>query len=233
MLKNKLIKTLDKYFTHTCDNGNESLVKGADKMFKGMLVDDILQNIEDYQEPDYGLIFSRMQDLFPDNVVIGGSWAYNKALGLPKQNNDIDLFICNDVGMASYMFTSILKNIIFEGMDITISVGGDHQYKMKSIKKRFVVDLDGFKFDFIFTRSTPKHLVMHEQGSTISEVVYPLSCVRGVGAPIMSHDFKKLKDSVEKRNDIYFHIREGQCTAEHLVKIDNVLENIKKLFAKR
>ncbi len=107
MIKTKLIKVLDKYFTTEGGPIGDS----PDQWFKEIIVDDILETLQNHKDLDLTPIFTRIHDVFPGDVYIGGSFAYNKALGLPEDSNDIDIFICNDRHMSSYAFMEVLKSI--------------------------------------------------------------------------------------------------------------------------
>ncbi len=232
MIKTKLIKVLDKYFTT-----EGYYTAKSDQWFKEIIVDDILETLQNHKDLDLTPIFTRIHDVFPGDVYIGGSFAYNKALGLPEDSNDIDIFICNDRHMSSYAFMEVLKSIVFKDLEVGITKGEANRYKMKEIKKRFTAEVEGVTFDFIFTRDDPKSLVNTRQGSTISEVLIPLSYDEGINDRltriVASAGFMNLSNSVKNKNDIYYEVREHMCTSKHRSKIERVVEKLKKLIAKR
>lgn len=183
-------------------------------------------------------IFTQLGGYFRyDNILIGGSYAYSKALDLEWNGKDIDIFFLMPK-METWALEKIL-NLVFDMVqrfdtpfyqdrdldDVYVNhfIKNKNKYYMIERQwKRIIAYKDGIKYDLIFVDSNKQDLILNNTGSSISQLYYEVAYGP---KPIRLNSISKVDKAIMQKTNIC-NIYYDQCTDAYASKIENLCKKL-------
>lgn len=191
-------------------------------------LEDLMNTTEQPFRPDhvdYLKVFKMLRGYFQNNILIGGSYAYSKALDLEWNGKDIDIFILIP-RMESWALQNIL-NLVFDEVHVFDSERNNpkfmdnkaNYYKIEGQWKRVIAYKNSMMYDLIFVNTCPRDL-LKDTGSTISKLYYKLNYDNR--EPLKLFDKAPLLFLETKSN----YINMDMCTEAYASKVKKICKQL-------
>lgn len=167
-------------------------------------------------ETDVNEAIGYLRGFFPDNLYVGGSYAFYKYFKhiypTQPQPKDVDIFILGNRRLETWALDSVLRNKFYD-VDHTHA---PEYYRIENQFKRVKCKYKKISFDLIFCNLSLLSLIDNNTASTLSKIYYKV----GYSPNLLNLDRLSI-DPIKCLLQGNVFVNEPMATEKHLLKIED------------